>query len=178
MGAHSHWLYWFWNTAKKSSLYEISLLLVQILHCTDYSQWQYIFQLSTPILTDTCLSILVGNYVYFTVLCCTEHSHTTVGNVTLHLTVSNAEFRSKFSRTYKQIQKFDLNLQIGSSNPISKSDLQIRSSYPISKSDLQNGSYNWISKPDLHGSNHPFPCPFVNQFESSFRFSEVLSFTN
>ena len=100
MGAHSHWLYWFWNTAKKSSLYGISLLLVQTLHSTDYSQWQYIFQLSTAILTDTSLSISVGNFVHFTVLGCTEHSNTTVGNVTLPLTVSNAEFGSKFSRIY------------------------------------------------------------------------------
>ena len=67
---------------------------------TDCSQWQYIFHLSTPILTDTCLSILVGNFVYFTVLDYTEHSHTTVGNETLPLTVDNAEFSCKFFRTY------------------------------------------------------------------------------
>ena len=73
------------------------MLLLQTLHHTDYSQWQYIFQLSTPILTDTCLSISVGNFVHFTVFGCTEHSNTTVGNVTRHLTVNNAEFGSKFS---------------------------------------------------------------------------------
>ena len=87
---------------------------MQTLHSTDYSQWQYIFQVLAPILTDTCLSILVGNFVYFTVLGYTEHIHTTVGNVTLPLTVDNAEFSCKFFRTYLQFPKCNLNLQIGS----------------------------------------------------------------
>ena len=73
---------------------------MQTLHSTDYSQWQSIFPVSAPILTDPCLSILVGNFVYFTVLGYTEHSHTTVGNETLPLTVDNAEFSCKFFRNY------------------------------------------------------------------------------
>ena len=46
------------------------------------------------------LECLVGNFVYFTVLGYTEHSHTTLGNVTLPLTVDNAEFSCKSFRTY------------------------------------------------------------------------------
>ena len=48
---------------------------------------------------------MVENFVYFTVLGCTEHSDTTVGNVTRHLTVNKAEFSSK---TYEQFQKYPL----------------------------------------------------------------------
>ena len=42
---------------------------------------------------------LVEKFVYFTVLDCTEHSDTTVGNVTQHLTVTNAEVSSNFKNT-------------------------------------------------------------------------------
>ena len=41
----------------------------------------------------------VEKFFYFTVLGCTEHSGTTVGNVTRHLTVHAAEFNGNFSRT-------------------------------------------------------------------------------
>ena len=58
------------------------------------------FPVLNPSINRHMYSILVGNFVYFTVLGCTEHCHTTVGNVTQPLTVNHEEFSSKFSRTY------------------------------------------------------------------------------
>ena len=48
---------------------------------------------------------LVEKFVYFTILGSTEYSGTTVGNVTRHLTVNNAEFGGKFSQNLIAVSK-------------------------------------------------------------------------
>ena len=73
------------------------MLLSMTVMCQTFDNASYSFQQQH---IQTMFEYLVGNFVYFTVLDYTEHSHTTVGNETLPLTVDNAEFSCKFFRNY------------------------------------------------------------------------------